>query len=175
MSPAAAAAVSHIVVADLVEVDAEHTAADAATYAALAPELVRFATSLVGRGNAADVVSAAVLRSLSSPRWPAVANRRSYLYQAVFSEACTWRRRASLRPSREAHLLVADRWELPTIRPDVAEAVARLSVRQRAAVVLTYWADLNPRAVAELLGISEGSVRRHLARARANLRKVLDA
>jgi RNA polymerase sigma-70 factor (ECF subfamily) len=162
-------------VAKLVEARAEQAESNAAIYAALAPELVRFATSLVGRGDAADVVSAAVLRSLSSPSWLAVANRRSYLYRAVFSEACTWRRRASLRPGREAHLVVADRWELPTIRPDVAEAVARLSVRQRATVVLTYWADLDPGAVAELLGISEGSVRRHLARARAHLRKVLDA
>jgi RNA polymerase sigma factor (sigma-70 family) len=57
----------------------------------------------------------------------------------------------------------------------VREAVAGLSVRQRAVVVLTYWADLDPRAVAERLGISEGSVRRHLARARARLREVLDA
>lgn len=42
-------------------------------------------------------------------------------------------------------------------------------------VLLTYWADLDPGTVAERLGISEGSVRRHLARARARLREVLDA
>ena len=60
------------------------------------------------------------------------------------------------------------------LRPDVLEAVARLSMRQRAAVFLTYWSDLDPVAIAELLDVSEGSVRRHLARARANLRKVLD-
>jgi RNA polymerase sigma factor (sigma-70 family) len=57
----------------------------------------------------------------------------------------------------------------------VREAVGKLSVRQRAVIVLTYWADLDPPTVAERLGISEGSVRRHLARARAHLREVLDA
>jgi RNA polymerase sigma-70 factor (ECF subfamily) len=57
----------------------------------------------------------------------------------------------------------------------VRDAVVALSVRQRAVIVLTYWADLDPRTVAERLGISEGSVRRHLARARAHLREALDA
>jgi RNA polymerase sigma factor (sigma-70 family) len=52
--------------------------------------------------------------------------------------------------------------------------VQRLSLRQRAVVFLTYWEDLGPASVAELLGISEGAVRRHLARARARLKEVLD-
>ena len=33
---------------------------------------------------------------------------------------------------------------------------------------------LDPATIAEQLGLSEGTVRRHLARARAQLRKVLD-
>jgi RNA polymerase sigma factor (sigma-70 family) len=40
-------------------------------------------------------------------------------------------------------------------------------------VVLTYWEDLTVEQVAGTLEISEGSVRRHLARARARLREVL--
>jgi RNA polymerase sigma factor (sigma-70 family) len=49
-----------------------------------------------------------------------------------------------------------------------------LSIRQRAVTVLTYWSDLDPSSVALLLGISEGSVRRHLARARSRLKERLD-
>jgi RNA polymerase sigma-70 factor (ECF subfamily) len=60
------------------------------------------------------------------------------------------------------------------IDPDVLRAVARLSMRQRAVVFLTYWSDLEPATVAGLLGIGEGSVRKHLARARARLRELLD-
>jgi len=41
-------------------------------------------------------------------------------------------------------------------------------------VVLTYWDDLASAAIAERLGISDGSVRRHLARARKRLRMALD-
>ena len=153
-------------------------AGDAELYQSLAPELIRFATALVGRVDAPDVLSGAVVKALATPGWPAVANRRAYLYRAVFNEAQTWLHRAGRRPILEARAVRAagvDRWELPTLRPDVRVAVARLSVRQRAVIVLTYWADLDPRSVAEWLGISEGSVRRHLARARARLREVLDA
>jgi RNA polymerase sigma factor (sigma-70 family) len=60
------------------------------------------------------------------------------------------------------------------VRPEVLEAMGGLSAQQRAAVVLSYWEDLTPSEVAERLGISEGSVRRHLARGRAKLREVLD-
>ena len=58
---------------------------------------------------------------------------------------------------------------------DVLAAVDRLSVQQRASVVLTYWEDLSPSEVAFRLGITEGSVKRHLARARSRLKELLDA
>ena len=64
--------------------------------------------------------------------------------------------------------------DAPEPRPEVLAAVARLSPRQRAVVYLTYWDDLDPMSVAEVLGISDGAVRRHLARARKSLRRLLD-
>jgi DNA-directed RNA polymerase specialized sigma24 family protein len=48
-----------------------------------------------------------------------------------------------------------------------------LSAQQRAIAYLTYWEDLAPQVIANLLNISEGSVKRQLARARSNLRKAL--
>jgi DNA-directed RNA polymerase specialized sigma24 family protein len=41
-------------------------------------------------------------------------------------------------------------------------------------VFLTYWADQTPADIAEVLDVSEGTVRKQLARARARLREVLD-
>jgi RNA polymerase sigma factor (sigma-70 family) len=55
----------------------------------------------------------------------------------------------------------------------VLAAIARLSLRQRAVVTLVYWHDLDDASVAARLGISPGSVRKHLARAHARLRGVL--
>jgi len=59
-------------------------------------------------------------------------------------------------------------------RPEVVEAIRSLSPQQRAVIYFTYWEDLRPGDVAELLDIGEGSVKRQLARARARLREVLD-
>ncbi len=126
--------------------------ADAEVYEKYSDELIRFATTLVGPSDAPDVLSVAVIRALASSQWPGVSNRRAYLYRSVLNAARS-RRRAE--------------------QPEVLVAIGRLSVRQRAVVYLTYWDDLDPAAAAELLGISEGSVRRHLARARANLRRTL--
>jgi RNA polymerase sigma-70 factor (ECF subfamily) len=148
---------------------------DAEVYARVAPELMVFATGLVGANDAADVVSGAVVRVLSSPAWASVSNRRAYLYRAVYNEALTWTQRSSRRRAVERRVAATvETWELPTFRPEVRAAVERLSVQQRAVVLLTYWADLDPSTVADRLGISDGAVRRHLARARHKLRKVLD-
>jgi len=56
---------------------------------------------------------------------------------------------------------------------DVLAAVARLSVQQRAAIYLTYWEDLTPEGVADRMGVSEGTVKRHLARGRKRLGEIL--
>jgi RNA polymerase sigma-70 factor (ECF subfamily) len=146
---------------------------DSELYARLAPELVAFATGLVGADDAADVVSGAVVRVLSSPAWDAVTNQRAYLYRAVCNEAATWTRRSSRRRVVERKAATTETWDLPAFQPEVRAAVERLSVQQRAVVLLTYWADLDPSSIADLLGISDGAVRRHLARARHKLRKVL--
>lgn len=148
---------------------------DAEIYAAHADELTAFATSVVGRRDAADAVSAAVVSVLSSAQWHAVKNHRAYLYRAVFNECCRITRRGRMRSDRERQVWQPTNVELPTLRPEVAEAVRALSPQQRAVVVLTYWQDMALADVAENLGIGEGSVKKHLARARANLREVLDA
>jgi RNA polymerase sigma-70 factor (ECF subfamily) len=146
---------------------------DAALYASVRGELVAFSTGLVGRSDAEDVVSAAVLSAFRSRSWPQVENRRAYLYRSVFHEAQRLVRREAQRTRRDQRAASAERWDLPDFHPEVRDAVEALSVRQRAVIVLTYWADLPPSEVADRLGVSEGSVRRHLARARARLREVL--
>jgi DNA-directed RNA polymerase specialized sigma24 family protein len=57
---------------------------DAELYGRVAQELIWFATALVGPVDAPDVVSAAVVKALATPGWPAVVNRRAYLYRSVF-------------------------------------------------------------------------------------------
>ena len=148
---------------------------DGGIYSKHADELTRFATGLVGPSNAADVVSEAVLRCMHSQRWAQVTEKRAYLFRCVYNEAVRFHRSADRRRSREERAALPEPVYPQEVRPEVLSAVARLSVRQRAVIVLTYWDDLDPGAIARLLGISDGSVRRHLARARSRLKEVLDA
>jgi RNA polymerase sigma-70 factor (ECF subfamily) len=148
--------------------------ADGEVYRKHAEELTRFATGLVGPSHAADMVSEAVLRCLGSARWPQVAEKRAYLYRSVYNEAARFHRSTSRRRSREERAAQPESVEPPAVRPEVLSAVARLSVRQRAVIVLTYWDDLDSASIARLLDISDGSVRRHLARGRSRLKEALD-
>ncbi|MCU1466733.1 MAG: polymerase, sigma-24 subunit, subfamily [Actinomycetia bacterium] len=91
----------------------------------------------------------------------------AFLRRAVFNEARMHHRSTMRRPARDLRTALPDRFEdSPTLRPDVLAAVAGLSMRQRAVVVLTYWSDLDDAAVGQLLSISPGSVRSRRAHGR---------
>jgi RNA polymerase sigma factor (sigma-70 family) len=149
--------------------------ADEEIYRKYSEALIRFATGLVGPDNAPDVVSAAVLRCLTSPTWSEVTEKKPYLYRSIYNEAIMFRRSSSRRSSLEQRAAQLEPTEAYEIRPEVLDAVKRLSVRQRAVIVLTYWEDLEPSAIAKLLQISHGSVKRHLARGKSRLKEVLHA
>ena len=138
-------------------------------YRLYARELTEYATTLVGPFDAADVVTDACLKAFASKGWPGVLNRRAYLYRTVLTVANDHHRSTLSRRLRE--MKVAER---PSVMPvevdlDVLRAVERLSVQQRSVVYLTYWADLTPDDVAAQMGVSTGTVKRHLARARKRL------
>jgi RNA polymerase sigma factor (sigma-70 family) len=144
-------------------------------YAKYADDLVRFATGLVGPADAADVVSSVMVRVLGRSGARTVDDSRSFLYRSVLNEARMHHRSTMRRRARDLRTASPDRFEdAPRLRPDVLAAVAGLSMRQRAVVVLTYWSDLDEAAVGDLLSISPGSVRRHLARARERLRRSIN-
>jgi DNA-directed RNA polymerase specialized sigma24 family protein len=144
-------------------------------YEKYADDLVRFATGLVGPSDGPDLVSAAMVGILSMREWESVRNPRAYLYQAVLNEARRSHRRTMRRRAGEIRAAAGlGAGGLPEIRPDVLEAVGSLSVRQRAVVFLIYWEDMRPADVSRHLGISEGTVHRHLARAETRLRRMLD-
>lgn len=149
-------------------------ATDADIYREHSVALTGFATVLVGPDNALDVVSSAVLRALGAPSWGSVMNHRAYLYQAVANEARNFNRGQKRRHEREASVAQTEIVYPVEAYPEVLQAVRRLSVRQRAVVYLTYWEDMTDQMIADYLNISAGSARRHLARARQHLRRVLD-
>ena len=133
------------------------------------------AAALAGPSHAEDVVAAAVLAAITSRGWRTVAHPGAYLTRAVVNEVRTAHRRALRREARERRYAARGTTTFADVdpAPEVLAALAGLPLRQRAVVFLTYWSDLTPSAVATELAITEGSVRKHLARARASLREEL--
>ncbi|HEX2894654.1 MAG TPA: sigma-70 family RNA polymerase sigma factor [Marmoricola sp.] len=79
---------------------------------------------------------------------------------------------------RERLAASADRWApdpsaAVTGEVAVRDALARLGPLDREVLTLTVWEELEPREIAEVLGINAQAVRTRLSRARARLREVL--
>jgi DNA-directed RNA polymerase specialized sigma24 family protein len=136
-----------------------------------ASDLVVYATALVGPSDAEDVVAEAMLGVFTKARWDRVREPRGYLFRCVLNQARMTERRRATGRRKEATLSVA----LVADGPATTDLglLAPLSVQERAVIYLTYWVDLTPAAVGDLLDLSEGAVKRYLARARAKLRKGL--
>lgn len=150
-------------------------AARAEIYSMYADDLVRFATGLVGPADGPDVVSNAMVSVLWSRNWDDIHNPRAYLYRSVLNEARRHHRTATRRRWTEARTVAPDATVMVDIRPDVLDAVGRLSTQQRAVVFLVYWEDLTIAETSRRLGLSEGTVHRNLTRAEKRLRRLLDA
>lgn len=147
----------------------------AAVYEANAERLVKLATFLAGPDGAVDLVQESVARAVGSSRWSVVADQGAYLTRVLVNEAHRHAGRDARRRAREERVAVtATPIEAYGVDADVRTAVRGLSTQQRAVVFCIYWEDMTIPAVAERLGVSEGTVRRQLARAKTRLRKVLD-
>lgn len=148
---------------------------DEMVYAAHASQMVRFASGMVGPDDAPDVVAEAFVRIASSAVWSHAVNRKSLWAQAVVNESKSWVRSAARRRAREQRVHAATPSTIHVDEPErgVDDALDTLSVQQRAVVLCTYWLDLDPSKTAELLGVSNGTVRKQLARARARLKVAL--
>lgn len=147
-----------------------------AVYEAHAAELVRFATGLVGVDDAPDVVAEAFLRVTRSPVWTEARDRRVLWLRAVVFESRSMVRSSVRRRERERRVAVPAMAESDDRQGNdrvIADALDQLPVQQRAVVVLTYWMDMTPASIAELLEVSEGSIRKQLARARSRMKEAL--
>jgi RNA polymerase sigma-70 factor (ECF subfamily) len=99
-----------------------------------------------------------------------------WFYRLVVREALRIERRAPVHEVLDPRLLAsASPLTDALVRIDVFRALGALPVRQRAVVALHYYAGLNSREIAAILGAPEGTVRYHLALARRRLESLLAA
>ena len=92
-------------------------------------------------------------------------NRAGYVYRVARSRARPRRTPPALPP--------VDAARLPDVEPGLPAALAALPERQRVAVLLVHGFGWTHAEVGELFGVSESTVRNHLARGLDHLRRKL--
>jgi DNA-directed RNA polymerase specialized sigma24 family protein len=102
-----------------------------------------------------------------------VRDPHAYLRRTVINIVYERARRRSRELRRETLVAAGQSLSVMSDVPGVADVVARLPLDQRTAVVLRYWGGLRDLEIAEAMGIRPGTVRSHLSRATARLRKEL--
>lgn len=138
------------------------------------PAMQRYAVRLTSIADGEEVVQEALVRAWRG--WATYDVRRGeplvWLLAIVRDRA---RRVRRMRPPDMVPLLEQDRAIDPAGRDvDLERAVLRLPARQREAVDLYYFVDLDVATVAALMGCAPGTVRATLHQARLALRELLE-
>ena len=141
--------------------------------------LLRSAYLLTGNlADAEDLVQSALAKTFQA--WERIEDRNAldgYVRRAMVNTHISWWRRRRLDeypvdevPDRPA----ADTSGSSELHDALQRAIDRLPQRMRAAVVLRYVEDMTEAEVAEVLGISQGTVKSTVSRAVAKLRTDAD-
>ena len=131
--------------------------------------LLAFATMLAGPSHADDLVQEAVIATFSRGRgFSSVAQAEQYVRRAIATRYIDYVRKDASQRAAEQRAA-----SLGGTPPDagagfdsdaaVDAALASLAPRVRACVVLRYIEDLSIRDTAQILGLSEGAVKRYVA------------
>ncbi|GII77880.1 DNA-directed RNA polymerase sigma-70 factor [Sphaerisporangium rufum] len=142
--------------------------------ASRSPALMRLGYLLTGGDQhaAEDLLQTVLARAAA--RWERVDDPEPYVRRAMYREQVSWWRRAARRPET----VVPEAPDVPgrddthaaELKLVLRRALARLTARQRAALVLRFFADLPEAEVAQIMGCSVGTVRSTVHRSLARLR-----
>lgn len=135
-------------------------------YAERWPHAFRLAALMTHDAEAGADIAQDVFANMSR-RWATIERPDAYLQRSLTNASSNWRR-TGLRAERKQHLLVV-RGDDEVPFDGLAEAVARLPFRQRAVVVLRYYADMSEAEIARALDCRPGTVKSLSARALATL------
>ncbi|RAY14567.1 SigE family RNA polymerase sigma factor [Actinomadura craniellae] len=143
--------------------------------AARRPALLRAAMILTGdRVEAEDLLQAALANTYRA--WGRIKDRTAmdgYVRRAMVNTQISWwrRRKFEIYPTDELpDQPVDDHTRRSEMHDALGRALARLPERQRAAVILRYYEDMSETEIAEVLGVSVGTVKSTVSRAVAKLR-----
>lgn len=128
--------------------------------------------------DAEDLVQSALAKTYQS--WDRIEDRKAldgYVRRAMVNTHISWwrRRKVDEYPTDDIpDHPVADTSANSEIHDSLRRAIDRLPRRMRAAVVLRFFEDMTEAEVAEVLGVSQGTVKSTVSRAVAKLRSDVD-
>ncbi|MFE9958562.1 SigE family RNA polymerase sigma factor [Micromonospora sp. NPDC005299] len=129
------------------------------------PALSRTAYLLTGdHQHAEDLLQSALARTYRHWRRIRDGDPEAYVRRVMYHQQVSWWRRRRIAERLDATPVergAGDHSEDTALRLSVVAALRRLTARQRAVVVLRYYEDLTEAQVAEVLGCSVGTVKRH--------------
>lgn len=132
------------------------------------PRAFRLAAFLTHDTQAGEDIAQDVMVQMSR-RWETIDVPDAYMRRAVTNRSWNWKRRTQTAERKLPLVAGTGRDEL---RFDhLADAVAQLPFRQRAVVVLRYYADLSEAEIADALQCRPGTVKSLASRALAALSK----
>jgi RNA polymerase sigma-70 factor (sigma-E family) len=136
--------------------------------------MVRLA-HLLTRSNLAaeDLVQDAFVRVRAA--WDRIDEPVPYLRRAVVNACRSWYRGRAREAARDRMAAVPDVAALPPETLEVLDVIRRLPWGQRTALVLRYYAELPEAEIAAAMGCRPGTVKSHLHRGRAAVRKEIGA
>ena len=132
------------------------------------PRAFRLAAFLTHDLQAGEDIAQDVLAEMAR-RWDSLDSPDAYLQRALSNASWNWKRHRRTA-DRKLPLVARPGFEAPVF-DELADAVARLPFRQRAVLVLRYYADLSEAEIADALGCRPGTVKSLASRALATLSK----
>jgi RNA polymerase sigma factor (sigma-70 family) len=135
-------------------------------------ELMRVATAITGDPELArDAVQEGLARALAKRRtFRATGSIDGWLWIIVVNAA----RNIGARAPRLDAPIEREAAEVPPVDHDIRELVGRLPERERLALFLRYYADLDYSTIGRILGVRLGTVSATLNHAQASLRRLLE-
>ena len=141
--------------------------------------LLRSAYLMTGNlADAEDLVQSALAKTYQA--WDRIEDRKAldgYVRRAMVNTHISWwrRRRVDEYPTDDIpDQPAADTSDNSELHDTLQRAIDRLPQRMRAAVVLRYFEDMTEAEVADILGVSQGTVKSTVSRAVAKLRTDAD-
>ncbi|HLV75578.1 RNA polymerase sigma-70 factor (sigma-E family) [Actinomadura hallensis] len=140
------------------------------------PVLLRAATQLTSdRAEAEDLLQAALAKTYLA--WDRIRDRGAvdgYVRRAMVNTQISWWRRQKLDVYPTEQLpdrpVADDHTDQTEMRDALSRALQRLPERQRLTVMLRYYEDMSEREIAQILGVSVGTVKSTVSRAITKLR-----